>query len=96
MLYAGRRDYAVKRLTEVPSVRPIRAEGSFYLTIDVASYLGEHESDRSLAEAILTATHVATVPGSDFGLPGTLRLSYAASQFDDAIDRLARYFEERA
>jgi aspartate/methionine/tyrosine aminotransferase len=95
MLYAGRRDYAVKRMTEVASVRPIRAEGSFYLTIDVGSYLGEHESDRSLAEAILTATHVATVPGSDFGLPGTLRLSYCASQFDDAIDRLARYFEER-
>jgi (5-formylfuran-3-yl)methyl phosphate transaminase len=96
MLYAGRRDYAVKRFTEVPTVRPIRAEGSFFLTIDVASYLGEHESDRSVAEAILTATHVATVPGSDFGLPGTLRLSYCASQFDDAVDRLARYFEERA
>ncbi|HTS95383.1 MAG TPA: aminotransferase class I/II-fold pyridoxal phosphate-dependent enzyme [Streptosporangiaceae bacterium] len=94
-LYAGRRDYAVKRLGEVRSVRPIRAEGSFYLTVDVGSYLGEHESDRSLAEAILTATHVATVPGSDFGLPGTLRLTYSASQFDDAIDRLARYFEER-
>jgi aspartate/methionine/tyrosine aminotransferase len=95
MLYAGRRDYAVKRFAEVASVRPVRAEGSFYLTIDVASYLGEHESDRSLAEAILTATHVATVPGSDFGLPGTLRLSYCAGQFDDAVDRLARYFEER-
>ncbi len=96
LLYAGRRDYAMKRLAEVPGMRPIRAEGSFYLTIDIASYLGQHESDRSLAEAILTATHVATVPGSDFGLPGTLRLSYSASRFDDAIDRLARYFEERA
>ncbi len=96
LLYAGRRDYAMKRLAEVPGMRPIRAEGSFYLTIDIVSYLGQHESDRSLAEAILTATHVATVPGSDFGLPGTLRLSYSASRFDDAIDRLARYFEERA
>jgi len=94
-LYAGRRDYAVKRLSGVESVRPIRAEGSFYLTVDVASYLGDHESDRTLAEAILTATHVATVPGSDFGLPGTLRLSYSAAQFEDGLDRLARYFEDQ-
>jgi len=96
MLYAGRRDYAVKRLSEAASVRPIRAEGGFHLTVDVASQAGEHESDRTLAEAILTATHVATVPGSDFGLPGTLRLSYCATQFDDAVDRLAAYFSDRA
>ncbi len=96
LLYAGRRDYAVKRFGEVTSVRPIRAEGSFYLTIDIESYLEEGESDRTLTESILTATHVATVPGSDFGLPGTIRLSYTAAQFDDAIDRLATYFVERA
>jgi len=95
MLYAGRRDYAVKRLTGLAGVRPIRAEGSFYLTVDVQPLLGQTGSDRTLAESILTATHVATVPGSDFGLPGTLRLSYSAAQFDDAIDRLAGYFEER-
>jgi aspartate/methionine/tyrosine aminotransferase len=35
MLYASRRDYAVKRLGEVAGVRPVRAEGGFYLTIDV-------------------------------------------------------------
>ncbi len=93
LLYAGRRDYAVKRLSGVATVRPVRAEGSFYLTVDVASYLGSGQTDRALTESILTATHVATVPGSDFGLPGTIRLSYSASQFENAIDRLATYFE---
>jgi aspartate/methionine/tyrosine aminotransferase len=83
----------MKRLGEVAGVRPIRAEGGFYLTIDVASRLGDGESDRTLAESILSAAHVATVPGSDFGLPGALRLTYAASQFDVAIDRLAAFFE---
>jgi hypothetical protein len=33
------------------------------------------------------------VPGSDFGLPGTIRLSYSASAFENAIDRLAAYFK---
>jgi aspartate/methionine/tyrosine aminotransferase len=93
LLYAGRRDYAVKRLSGVATVRPIRAEGSFHLTVDIASYLGEGETDRSLTESILRATHVATVPGSDFGLPGTIRLSYSAAAFETAIDRLAAYFE---
>jgi aspartate/methionine/tyrosine aminotransferase len=93
-LYAGRRDYAVKGLSGLATVRPIRAEGSFYLTVDVGSFMGEGETDRSLTESILNATHVATVPGSDFGLPGTIRLSYSASQFENAIDRLAAYFED--
>jgi aspartate aminotransferase len=113
-LYTGRRDYAVKRLAEAGAVRPVRAEGSFYLTVDIDAFLehgtgGEHgrhgkpderdqrsESDRTLAESILADKHVATVPGSDFGLPGTLRLSYSAAQFENAVDRLARYFEDRS
>jgi aspartate/methionine/tyrosine aminotransferase len=120
-LYAGRRDYALKRLAEASVVRPIRSEGGFYLTVDVESFLqrgepesywapqGDHgrhgkpderdhrgQSDRTLAESVLAETHVATVPGSDFGLPGTLRLSYAAAQFENAVDRVARYFEDRS
>lgn len=110
-LYTGRRDYALKRLAGAGAVRPIRAEGGFYLTVDVDAFL-EHrmdseqgnpderdqrsEPDRTLAESMLVESHVATVPGSDFGLPGTLRVSYAASQFETAVDRLARYFEDRS
>ncbi len=93
-LYRKRRDYAMERLSGVSTVRPIRPSGSFYLTVDVSGVLRPGESDRSLARAILAATHVATVPGSDFGLPGTLRLSFSASQFDAAVDRLARYFAD--
>lgn len=105
VLYASRRDYAFKRLAEVPAVRPVHAEGSFYLTLDVDGFLahggradGELAggSDRTLAESILAETHVAAGPGSDFGLPRTLRISYSATQFENAVDRLARYFEDRA
>jgi aspartate/methionine/tyrosine aminotransferase len=106
VLYAGRRDFALKRLAEVPAVRPVRAEGGFYLTLDVDSFLRRGMdraevtepggSDRTLAESILADTHVATAPGSDFGVPRMLRLSYSAAQFENAVDRLSRYFEERA
>ena len=106
-VYAGRRDYALKRFAQVPAVRTVRAEGSFCLTLDVDNYLahqqrsqggepGERgESDRTLAQSILAQTHVATVPGSDFGLPRTLRLCYCSAQFDNAADRVAKYFEDR-
>jgi hypothetical protein len=35
------------------------------------------------------------VPGSDFGLPGALRQTYCSSRFDEAIGRLAAFFQER-
>lgn len=92
-LYRSRRDYAHERLSAAPTVRPIRPSGGFYLTVDVAGLLRPGETDRSLARTILAETHVAAVPGSDFGLQGTLRLSFAANQFEVAIDRLARYFD---
>lgn len=112
-LYASRRDYADKRLSETGLVRPVRSDGGFYLTADVEAFLDGQagtaggqprpdghdqrgELDRTLAESVLAESHVATVPGSDFGLPGTLRLSYASSQFENAVDRLARYFEDRS
>jgi (5-formylfuran-3-yl)methyl phosphate transaminase len=108
VLYAGRRDYALKRFAEVPAVRPVRAEGSFYMTLDIDAFLvsqqrtgqGEPgdrgEPDRTLAQSILAETHVAVVPGSDFGLPRTLRLCYCAAQFENAVDRVAKYFADRA
>jgi aspartate/methionine/tyrosine aminotransferase len=96
VLYSKRRDYAMERLSRAKSARPINAAGSFYLTVDVSQHLGPAESERSLALSVIEATHVATVPGSDFGLPGTLRLSYSAERFDDAVDRLARYFGAEA
>lgn len=107
VLYAGRRDYAFKRFAEVPAVRPVRAEGGFCMTLDVDRFLthrlrsdpGEPgdrgESGRTLAQSILADTHVATVPGNDFGVPRTLRLCYCAAQFDNAADRVAKYFEDR-
>ncbi|HET9898383.1 MAG TPA: pyridoxal phosphate-dependent aminotransferase [Streptosporangiaceae bacterium] len=93
-LYKTRRDYAMEKLSAASAVRPIRPSGGFYLTADVSELLRPGESDRSLARVILAVTHVATVPGSDFGLPGTLRLSFSASQFEMAVDRLARYFAD--
>jgi aspartate/methionine/tyrosine aminotransferase len=92
--YRSRRDYTVARFADVPGVRAIPARGSFYLTLDCAGHLRDRGVPDSLelAERIMRAVRVATVPGSDFGLPHTLRLSYTASRYEEAIDRLVDFF----
>jgi hypothetical protein len=32
------------------------------------------------------------VPGSDFGLPETLRLSYTCTRYTEGVDRLVEFF----
>ncbi|WP_338743671.1 pyridoxal phosphate-dependent aminotransferase [Actinomadura luteofluorescens] len=92
--YGARRDYTLERFGEVSAVRAVPARGSFYLTLDCAEYLRRHDIPGSLAlaERIMRATRVATVPGSDFGLPDTLRLSYTSARYEEGIDRLAGFF----
>jgi aspartate aminotransferase len=92
--YHGRRDYTVRRFEGVPGVRALPAQGSFYLTLDCGRFMADHgfSSSFTLATAIMEDKHVATVPGSDFGLPDTLRLSFTSSRYEEAIDRLVAFF----
>jgi aspartate/methionine/tyrosine aminotransferase len=93
-LYRERRDYTLATLASASGVRALPARGSFYLTLDCAGYMRQHgiATSLDLAERIMHETRVATVPGSDFGIPETLRLSYSASRYLEAIDRLAGFF----
>ena len=45
-----------------------------------------------LARDLIARAGVATVPGTDFGAPRTLRLSLCSGRFEEGIDRLAEYF----
>lgn len=93
-LYRSRRDYTVRKFECVPDVMAIPAKGSFYLTLDSTAFIEKSEISNclELAQIIMERTHVATVPGSDFGLPGTLRLSYSSAKYEEGIDRLVDFF----
>jgi aspartate/methionine/tyrosine aminotransferase len=92
--YRERRDETMRRFAPVGSVVALPSAGGFYHTLDCAAYLREHDVPDTLALAtrILESVQVATVPGGDFGLPGTLRLSYSSSRYEEAIDRLVAFF----
>lgn len=94
-LYKARRDYTVEQFEKVEDVRALPAEGSFYFTLDCENFMKRKgiASSLDLAVKIMEQKHVATVPGSDFGLPWTLRLSYSCHKYNQGIDRLVQFFK---
>lgn len=94
-LYKERRDYTLQRLQGVGGVRVIPSEGSFYISLDCDGYMQQKgiATSLDLATKIMEAKCVATVPGSDFGIPGTLRLSFSNTRYHEGIDRLADFFK---
>src|SRR5262249_47782197 len=75
-VYRARAEYAFERLTAV-GCRAVRAEGGFYVVLDCTDWLkaGRAGDPIELARDLLARAHVATVPGTDFGAPHTLRVS---------------------
>lgn len=63
----------------------VKPTGAFYLFPDVSEYLGERfADDDALAAHLLREAKVAVVPGSAFGAPGHLRVSFSTSEADIA------------
>lgn len=95
-IYKERRDYTINKFRDVPRVNPIYSQGGFYLTLDCEEYMKNKNIQTSLelAEKIMNAECVAVVPGSDFGLPYTLRLSFSSLKYNEGIDRIVRFFTE--
>lgn len=96
-MYGKRRDYTVASFGAVNGVKAYRSQGGFYAVLDCAAYMRNRgiSSGLDLAERILETTGVATVPGSDFGMPEALRLSFSSARYEEGIDRLAEYFARK-
>ncbi len=95
--FRRRRDVVVDRLRAIEGVRCPMPEGAFYVYPDVSRVLGAEAPDGSTIEDssdlcfyLLEEQDVALVPGTAFGAPEGLRLSYASSMEDleTALDRI--------
>ncbi|AKZ26934.1 pyridoxal phosphate-dependent aminotransferase [Ralstonia pseudosolanacearum] len=96
-IFEQRRDSLLSRLGGIAGLRTPRPQGAFYLFPDAQAFIGRRtpegraiDDDQALA-AYLLDSGVAVVPGSGFGMPGCLRLSYATSEarLELAATRLA-------
>ena len=94
-IYKERRDYTVNSFNDTEDINVIFSKGSFYITLDCNKYIKNNniKCELDLAKEIIISTGVATVPGSDFGLPNTLRLSFTTERYNDGIDKLRNFFK---
>ncbi len=81
-----RRDLLISLMKEVPHVKINNPGGAFYLFPEVSYYYGKKHGDvvikdgKDLCMYLLNTGHVALTPGSAFGAPDYIRLSYATSE----------------
>ena len=88
-----RHDYLVDALNGTPGFSCLPAAGTFYAFPDVSGAiesLPDVSTDIQLAEHLLEKAEVAVVPGSAFGAPGHLRLSFACGleTLETAVGRI--------
>lgn len=84
-----------EKLVEIPGVSCVKPKGAFYLfpNVSEAAKMNGFDSVDAWVEAILEEEKVALVPGSGFGAPNNVRLSYATSYdaLEEALIRIERF-----
>lgn len=95
--FKERHDYVVAMLNSIKGVRCIASDGSFYAFPDMRDMIDSLDGisdDVALADYLISRLGVALVPGSAFGAPGYMRLSFATglATLKDALGRIAKHF----
>lgn len=90
--FKSRHDALVADLNSVPGINCAAGDGTFYVFPNVdglIAKLGVHD-DLELSDLMLQKALVALVPGSAFGTPGHVRLSFATSEkvLKGAVERI--------
>ena len=97
--FKERRDFVVRALNSLPGVSCLPGAGTFYAFADVTRAMAALgcRDDGEFTELLLNEAGVAVVPGSGFGAPGHVRLSFACSlaTLEQALDRMARILVAR-
>src|ERR1700719_99862 len=92
--FKERHDFVVAGLNAIPGISCRAGAGTFYAFADVTGAMRALgiKDDNAFAEYLLIEAGVAVVPGSGFGAPGHMRISFACSMqmLEDALRRIAR------
>ncbi len=99
--FNNKRQYVLKQLAKLNGWACPVPEGAFYVFPNVSNVIGKSykgtriENDVQLCSLILEHAEVALIPGSPFGDPNAVRLSYAAPQakLEQAFQRLAQFMQ---
>lgn len=93
--FRQRHDAVQPRLDAISGISCAPGDGAFYLFANVREALENKgiKDDVGFCEALLEETGVALVPGTAFGAPGYVRISFAASleTLENAIQRIEAF-----
>lgn len=88
-----------ERLIQIPGFSCVKPQGAFYLFPNAkeAARMTGYENVDAFVEALLEEAKVALVPGSGFGAPNNVRLSYATSldSLHEALNRIETFINEK-
>jgi aspartate aminotransferase len=95
--YRRRKDMVLSALRAIPGIAVADIPATFYALPDISSFLGKKagnhviNSSDELCDWLLEEHGVATVPGSAFGAPEAIRLSFATGEDNlrKALSRIA-------
>lgn len=93
----SKRDYVLEKLQSMAHVTvEIPPMGAFYVLCDVSHYCQSGLDDTQFCLNLLREQSLALVPGSSFGAPGTVRISYATSleELGVAMEKLQAFLEQ--
>ncbi|MEH7345282.1 pyridoxal phosphate-dependent aminotransferase [Bacillus sp. JJ1532] len=87
------------KLVAIPGFTCIKPQGAFYLFPNVkeAAELTGFVNVDEFSQALLEEAMVAVIPGSGFGAPNNIRLSYATSLdlLEKAVERIHQFVEKK-
>ena len=90
--FKQRHDAVVAGLNKIEGISCLPSQGTFYTFIDVRGMIERLPvaDDLELAEYLIEHAEVALVPGTAFGSPGNMRLSFATSMdnLNEALRRI--------
>lgn len=98
--FEAKRDIVLAALAAIPGLRCPRPQGAFYVFPDISCAFGKSHGGKAIANdvdfcnALLEAEGVACVPGSAFGEPSALRISYtcADAPLKEGLRRIQAFF----
>jgi len=94
-IFKERHDYVYEQLNKIEGIECHASEGTFYVFPNfqgVIDRMDNISNDIELAEYLLEEAEIAMVPGSAFGAPGYMRISFATSMenLEKAMERLEK------
>src|SRR5699024_2580614 len=96
-IFSERLEILYELLVEIPGITCVKPKGAFYLFPNVkeAARLSGFNNVDGWVTALLEEENVALVPGSGFGAPNNVRLSYATSTdlLREAAKRIKRFVD---